>query len=228
MEKVMSTEDKIRRAEEIYNKRKQNQASTYTTKVNINEKRNIKLLKKVFIQIIICFAIYSVVYVIKNNNYIFTEDFLSKTKEILNYDINFQEIYLKITEILQKQEITNQEENLQENEENIEKEEKQEEQQETENEEQNAIGGAEEGLENTREISQMEQDALEIKNSISFINPIEGTITSEFGWRNPSSSTVPKYHTGLDIANVSGTVIHSSTAGNAILVSSTGDYRQSY
>ncbi len=98
----------------------------------------------------------------------------------------------------------------------------------TYNKEENGIGGAEENkIENTeeiRELSQMEQDALDIKNSISFINPIEGTITSKFGWRNPTTSTVPKYHTGLDIANVSGTKIKSATDGEAILVSSKGDY----
>ena len=64
----------------------------------------------------------------------------------------------------------------------------------------------------------------DIKNSISFIKPIEGTITSTFGWRNPTTSTVPKYHTGLDIANVSGTVICSATDGDVVLASSEGDF----
>ena len=70
----------------------------------------------------------------------------------------------------------------------------------------------------------MEQDAINIKNTINFINPIEGTITSKFGWRSPTTSTVPKYHTGLEIANASGTKIHSATDGDVTLASSKGDY----
>ena len=74
----------------------------------------------------------------------------------------------------------------------------------------------------------MEIDADKIKSSISFINPIEGRITSTFGWRNPTVSTVPKYHTGLDIAAVSGTVIKSATDGKVIMASSKGDYGNHY
>ena len=221
MERIMSTEDKIRRAEEIYNRRKTSQIRNATTKVNISEKKDIKLFKKMFIQIIVCLAIYSAVYLVKNNNYIFSEDFINKTKEVLSYDINFQEIY---SELMQN--IENKQDEIQEKteDENI-----QEINTNTENTEENGIGGAEDNRENesneqTRELSQMEQDAIDIKNSINFINPIEGTITSKFGWRDPTSNNVPKYHTGLDIANSSGTIIKSATDGEVILVSSKGDY----
>ena len=78
------------------------------------------------------------------------------------------------------------------------------------------------------EISQMEQDSIDIKNSVSFINPIEGTVTSKFGWRDPTTSTVPKYHTGIDIANLSGTKIRSATDGMVTLASTKGDYRKSF
>ena len=44
-------------------------------------------------QIIVCLIIYSVFYAIINNNYIFTEDFNNKAREILSQDINFGEIY---------------------------------------------------------------------------------------------------------------------------------------
>lgn len=220
MEKIMSTEDKIRRAEEIYNRRKENQYSSYTTKVNINSKKDLKLLKKIFIQIIVCFVIYSLFNIIKNNNYIFSEDLINKTKDILSYDINFNQIYSKGLETLRNYNFIQKEENTQEKKDSIEN-----------IIEENAIGGAE-AKENenqeTNEISQMEKDALEIKKSISFINPIEGTITSNFGWRNPSTSTVPKYHTGVDIANVSGTKIYSATDGIAVMVSEVGDYRKAH
>lgn len=224
MEKTMTTEDKIKRAEEIYNRRRESQNGTPMAKVNINEKKDIKLFKKMFIQIIACLTIYSGFYLVKNNNYIFSEDFLNKSKEVLSYDINFQELYSKTVEHLKNNGILTQEkENNTENEQNI---------QETENNqepvEENGIGGAEENKEETNELSQMEQDALNIKNSISFINPIEGTITSAFGLRNPTTSSVPKFHTGLDIANASGTPIYSATDGDVILASSEGDYRKSF
>lgn len=218
MEKAMSTEDKIRRAEEIYNRRRESQNKNGMAKVNINEQKDIKLLKKMFIQIVVCLAIYSVFYLVKNNNYIFSEDFLNKSKEVLSYDINFQEIYTKVIESIKNQGLIKQEQTTENTEETNNNQEATKE---------NGMGGAEENKEETNELSQMDQDALNIKESISFINPIEGTITSTFGLRNPTTNSVPKYHTGLDIANVIGTKIHSATDGDVILASSEGDYRKS-
>ena len=75
-----------------------------------------------------------------------------------------------------------------------------------------------------QELSQMEKDANYIKSSINFIKPVNGTISSMFGLRNPTTSTVPKNHTGTDIAAVIGTKIVSATDGKVILSSSQGDY----
>ena len=74
------------------------------------------------------------------------------------------------------------------------------------------------------ELSQMEQDANYIKSTINFIKPVEGTISSEYGLRNPTTPTVPKNHTGTDIAAVTGTKIVSATDGKVILSSSEGDF----
>ena len=74
----------------------------------------------------------------------------------------------------------------------------------------------------------MEKEAKEIKKSISFVAPIKGRISSTFGWRNPTTSKVPKYHTGVDIAAIEGTKIKSSTDGKIILASSSGDYGNHY
>lgn len=57
---------------------------------------------------------------------------------------------------------------------------------------------------------------------------LTGRISSTFGWRNPTTASVPKYHTGLDIAASEGTVIKSATDGEVILVSSKGDYGNHY
>lgn len=233
MEKVMSVEDKIRRAEEIYYRRKnQEMPIRENIKRPVKEKKNIKLLKKMIKQIVICLLIYSISYVIINNNYIFSNDFTQKVNEILSQDINLLQIYSNITNIIKNESQV------------IEHEEQQVEQEKTKEEIQNNdenIGGAEEistmenqdittsDIEETQseassELSQMEQDANYIKDTISFIKPVNGTISSMFGLRNPTTETVPKNHTGTDIAAVTGTKIISATDGNVIFTSSKGDY----
>ena len=239
----MSVEDRIRRAEEIYYKRKQNDNSKDKYNVIIEEKnikkdkKNIKLFKKMFKQILVCIIIYSIFYIIINNNYVFSEDFTNKVREIMSQDIDLPKIYSFITtkfnEIMENNEIKQEVENVETEENNVEV---TEEQNIVEN--QDNIGGAEENItnnedvsENTQqettkvvELSQMEQDALYIKNSISFIKPVEGIISSKFGLRNPTVETVPKNHTGTDIAANSGTPIVSATDGTVTLVSTEGDY----
>ena len=79
--------------------------------------------------------------------------------------------------------------------------------------------------ENTsKELSQMEQDANYIKSTIDFIKPVNGTISSMFGLRNPTTASVPKNHTGTDIAAVTGTKIISATDGTVIFADSKGDF----
>lgn len=261
MERTMSVEDKIRRAEEIYNRRRENEYKTSNTRVSVeNSKTNENInqrLKKMIIQIIVCMAIYFIFYYIINNNYIFSEDFKNKCQEILAYDISFTEMYKKISEAITNinksyQEIVekskqnnensendnivnqeNQEENVEPN--NLEENSTENLQEETNEQEQvnteENIGGAiiEEAAhveenENLTEEEKMKKDAEEIKSKISFIKPLEGIITSGFGWRNPTVSTVSKYHTGIDIAADEGTDIISATNGKVILSSSEGAY----
>ena len=261
MERTMSVEDKIRRAEEIYNRRRENEYKTSNTRVSVeNSKTNENInqrLKKMIIQIIVCMAIYFIFYYIINNNYIFSEDFKNKCQEILAYDISFTEMYKKISEAITNinksyQEIVekskqnnensendnivnqeNQEENVEPN--NLEENSTENLQEETNEQEQvnteENIGGAiieevahVEENENLTEEEKMKKDAEEIKSKISFIKPLEGIITSGFGWRNPTVSTVSKYHTGIDIAADKGTDIISATNGKVILSSSEGAY----
>lgn len=244
MERAMSVEDKIRRAEEIYYRRKNQEIPVRVSNRKIvKEKKNIKLLKKMIKQIIICLLIYSVFYLVINNNYIFSEDFTQKVKEILSQDINFSEVYSNILNIINQNrskleqdsvnQFTEQENNSLDqtvDEEKV--------KEEIQNNDEN-IGGAEElptieeqnvenvettDTEETSTLTQMEKDANYIKNTISFIKPVNGTISSMFGLRNPTTSTVPKNHTGTDIATVTGTKIVSATDGTVIYTSSKGDY----
>lgn len=102
MERTMSVEDKIRRAEEIYNRRRENENRTTSARVSVdknndydNKKLN-KKLKKMIIQIIVCMLIYLTFYYVINNNYVFSEDFRKKCEEILAYDISFSKTYESI------------------------------------------------------------------------------------------------------------------------------------
>ena len=244
MERTMSVEDKIRRAEEIYNRRRENSIKYNTAKVNVNSKKDFTLFKKMIWQIIICLTIYFAFYFVSVNNYVFSEDLRNKTNEILSYDMNFEKIYSSIINtynsffVSENIEDSNKENapkdngkesNKGENISQVNNEEiKQNEKEETTNVEEN-IGGATEEKDNTEKqepiaLSQEEQDIIDIKKSIKFIVPVQGYISSKFGLRNPTTSTVPKNHTGLDIAAVSGTVIKSATDGVVSLSSSEGDY----
>ena len=99
MERTMSVEEKIRRAEEIYARRQEgNQRRTATVTVNDVNKKDIKLLRKMIIQIVLSLLIYMIIYIIQNNNYIFSEEFLNKANEILSYDMNFAQIYEDLKE----------------------------------------------------------------------------------------------------------------------------------
>lgn len=95
MEKTISPEERIRRAEEIYYRRKLNNNSVRMSSSQVKdgkEKRQFSLYKKAIIQILICILIYLIFSLIKQANYIFSEEVLNKTKEFLNTDINFEKI----------------------------------------------------------------------------------------------------------------------------------------
>ncbi len=236
MERTMTVEERIRRAEEIYERRKRNEGLTVVqekeSKKEKNEKKDIKLLKKMVIQLMICISIYLLIYTIQNQQYIFSEDFINKINEIMSYDIDFKKIYEDsknfIMQIFNKEnENQNESQNkIQENNEaNV-----------TENTEvNNGIGGAveeiiEKNMEETEQVaenqnlSQEEQDILHVKNTTSFIKPIEGTISSVYGYRETATGTVPKNHTGTDIAAIIGTKIKSATNGQVVVASEEGDY----
>ena len=235
MERTMSVEEKIRRAEEIYEKRKQGMERPVTT-VNLNNnKKDIKLLKKMIVQIIICSCIYFVIYLVHNSNYVFSEDFIKQVNEILSYDTNFfllyQNIKESIEEIMNNKKQDSQDQNKGQEEQNNEQEQQDENKEsEIDNNKENiqeAIGGAEEVEQQSNEtiqLSQAEQDIVDIKSTTNFIKPIEGVISSKYGIRETATGKVPKNHTGTDIAANLGTKIKSATDGEVVLASSEGDY----
>lgn len=140
MEKAISSEERIRRAEEIYYRRRANNNSVRMSSSQVKdgkEKRQFSLYKKMVIQILICILIYLIFSLIKEADYIFSEDVLNKTRDFLNKDINFEIVIEQVGQFFQDnkdkldflgswingqddEKINEQESENQENEENIE------------------------------------------------------------------------------------------------------------
>ncbi len=218
MERVLTTEERIKRAEEIY----RNKGNVREVKEKEHSKLKSRIIKKVIIQMLVCLSIYCIFYFFQNAENLFSKDMLSKAKQVMEYDVNFNEIYkycvnwLNTNNIFSKEsenkieniianELTN-EVNLNETVENN----------------TNIGGGTEEKIETN--LSQMEIDANEIKNKYNISKPIIGTVTSRFGYRNPTTASVPKNHTGIDLAANTGTVIYASLDGVVKIASGEGDY----
>ncbi len=213
MEKVLSVDERIKRAEEIYYRRKSNNIGEIA-RVNVNtQRKNWGLLKKMILQILICVFIYISIYLIQTTNYIFSDDVLTKAKEIVSYDIDFNNLFNDIhnyingllnKEVIEESQIEETVENkLQE--ENVQEEVLVEELQE--------------------ELTQEEQDIKYVTENISLIVPLKGTITSRYGPRESDNPIVSKYHTGIDIAVNSGTTFCAAMSGTVTLVSNEGCYR---
>lgn len=244
MERIVTAEERIRRAEEIYQRRRmQRDVKVPTSNVNVSNKSEYRMFKKLVLQVIICLLIYFIFYLIKNSNYIFSEEVLNKTREFLSYDINFQNVYMQVEEYYNK----NLKHLIYTNTEQEQINEIIEEQ--TVNEEENSnnqqidggIGGGEEGVEllnneikevsadeeqenkNEVQLSQMEIDANEIKANYNLIVPLRGTVTSRFGARTPTE-IVSANHAGIDIGVNEGTIFVASMEGKVTDVSSEGSY----
>lgn len=249
MERILSQEERIRRAEEIYNRRR------YENRYNANQyayierrrdsakpnsvKTKKKIVKKMMLQIVICTIIYFAFYFMNNSKLIFSEDVNTKTKELLSYDISLSNIeenqYFKnvkeyfnglIGRIKNNgEESKNQKTENVTNEENTNSENTQtQDANESTEKNQNAepIGGAEEiAVEETK--TQEEQDIDYVKQNINIIWPLTGVITSKFGSRT-ATEIVTANHYGIDIAGNTGTSIVSAIDGTVTQNSSEGDY----
>lgn len=202
MDRIMTVEERIKKAEEIYNRRRNNEISI--TKTNINEKKtSFSLFKKMIIQILVCLVIYSSFYLIKNRNYFFSETVINKTSELLRYDINFEQVYKQVLNYIDenkeklninlKEDQDSEQENIEETtekegEKELEKDIKNEKvvdkkennsikSKETKNEEKD-VTKKKETTSTTK--TQMEIDAEYVKKHAKFIKPLEGEITSGF------------------------------------------------
>ena len=239
MERVLTADEKLRRAEEMYNRRRGVNVTKNTKTVNVPVSNRKYLLKKMIIQIVICLVIYCSYYVIKNYNFIFSKDVISKTNEILSYDINVQEIYCKVANYIKNPQIFKQnneqteEQKVEENipAENVETlepttETNSEPIQETKVE---TLSATEVSVEpivqvDSSSVNQMQIDAKEIKDNYSLINPLKGQVTSRFGVRSQTADVVSAYHVGLDIGANTGTTIIASMEGTVVASGELGGY----
>jgi murein DD-endopeptidase MepM/ murein hydrolase activator NlpD len=243
VERTISSEERIRRAEEIYNRRRtQTGVRVPTDRVNTSSNDKYKLYKKLILQIAICFVLYFICYLIKNSNYIFSEDFINKTRELLSYDINFGNTYNQIIEYYNNNlKVYFENENNDEESTNELTNEEVQNTESIENEEAGIGGGNDEELnlvtetastieqtttneEPQVELSQMEIDANEIKANYNLILPLSGyTVTSRYGPRT-ATEIVSANHAGIDIAANEGTVFIASMEGTVITASSGATY----
>ena len=226
MERIISEQDRIRRAEEIAGRRK---GTISARNINVtNTKKKMPLLTKIFIQTVVSMCIFGMAYfLVQNNNPI-----IDNIRPVLEVDINLEQIYSELNnnfksvtdwyngfidntdENMQgENENTNNESSIAANEEN------------TENSivenanETVGVGGSDENI----TLSQDEQDIAYIKENTSIIVPVQGTVTSGYGPRTPTD-IISANHAGVDIGANEGTEIIAAMEGTVELVSSYGDY----
>lgn len=214
MERVLSQEERIRRAIEISQRRNTVYGNNVqTTKVNVKPKKDYQLFKRMFLQIMICLLIYSIYYMITTTNYIFSEDVMKQTSAILSYDIDFQELYEKSLQTIKGLIGTWKEKNntnlLNEN---------------TTNEQKESYQNL---VTNTVPAISMTEEELEIatlKEKYQFIKPVNGKVTSEFGGREVTSPVMSADHKGIDIAAKQGTNILAAIEGQVEEANSNSEY----
>lgn len=231
-------EERIRRAEEIYNRRRAGSGIRVAgNSVNRAKKEKVSLFKKMILQLAICAMIYIIFYLIKHGNYIFSEEVINKTKEFLSYDINFGNLQNQISVFINSSKDKLWNENIDTNEVNSQTNTVEEDatNKEAENkiEETNTVGGIggaatnevveDEGEKKEEKKSQAELDIEYVKENYSFIIPVKGTVTSRYGKRE-ATEVVSANHAGIDIGADTGTAIYAAMDGTVTVSSSEGEY----
>jgi len=187
MERILSGDEKIRKAEEIYYRRKM---GLPTKRIEETPKRY--LGSKILLQLLIILNLSVIIIAVQNKDYIFTEVFLENLSQ---YNINLTQSIKSLIEV--------EESNSQEIVENV------------ENVQVETLKIVNEVVPNNEVISslnQMDLDIENIKKSYSFFKPIEGTVTSLFGARESKYQKVTGYHTGIDVGAEKGTSIKAAVS----------------
>lgn len=217
LERILSDNEKIRRAEEIYYRRN-------NRNISISE-RELKRTKtylgsKILLEMLILVLMALTVFAVKNKDYIFTEDFLNNFAQ---YNVDLTEKFNAVMAFFKDEEQTNEVfVNNQEAENIVEQ---------TQNQSQEIQQQVNTEVVQTQsnEVQQAEPQAIvtdvqSLKNSYNFVKPLEGIVSSGFGARQSEYQNVTGEHKGIDIASVTGTKIKASMSGTVTQVSTEGDY----
>lgn len=233
MNDLLTSQERYKRAYELYLKRNNITIEAIKEK-NVKGKSNRKLKNQILVSIFISLLLLF----IKKINISYADEIFEKIDLALTYNTNFKATYDNTYQYLKENVyskiIVSKDNNYLEN-----KSEKDDEVNVNNSELENSINEeiVEDEKENTeiisenvevindnKNLSQMEIDANDIKTKYSFIKPVDGSISSKFGNRNPTSENVPKYHTGIDLAVNTGTEVKAAIDGKVVFVSSEGDY----
>lgn len=218
MERIISEQDRIRRAEEIANRRR---GTISARSINIStEKKKMPYLTKVFIQTIASMCIFGIAYFL-NQNY---PQAIDTIKPILSQDINFEELYNKGNDFFSSLNQNTNENSVTEN--IVNEMENQATNEQVENQISNEAVNQVDGIGGSSEevpLSQDEQDIAYIKANVSMLVPTQGVVTSGYGEREPTD-IISANHAGIDIGGAVGTEIIAAMEGTVEQVSSYGDY----
>lgn len=228
MERIISEEDRIRRAEEVASRRR-NRIPAESINVPTNNKPS--LMRKLFCQVLSSICIFGILYFLSQNN----SQAMELIKPVLSEDTDFNQIYTRLDGLIK--DIGNEMRNVEtidnndvENnsvtdvKNNLANDIQMESNVTTVSSVQNvqnseeAMGGGDESID-----SETDLDVIYIKKNGSFIKPISGRITSGYGPRTPTN-IVSANHAGVDIGANTGADIVASMEGKVEVVSSQGDY----
>lgn len=244
MERLISDEERIRRAEDILERRRNmdfEYGNSSQEKGQVNNR-----IRKMLLQVLVCLCIYCGIYYIKNTKNENFNNIITSINNALNYDVDFKQIYNNVWAEIQKinsnkthtenneiidensNEIQN-DDNKTEDESNLQKTEENNSDSVGLNQENESlgIGGGFDDSATAEPLNaelQMQVDAEYIRRKLSMINPLEsGIITSGFGSRE-GSSIVSANHKGIDLGAPTGSIIIAAADGTVIEASTKGDF----
>lgn len=214
LERILNDNEKIRRAEEIYYRRNNRNISGARHEFKTQKTY---LGSKILLEMLILILLATIVFAVKNKDYIFTQDFLNNFAQ---YNVNLTEQFNSIMAKFNEEEAEDVFIN------NKSSESEQNTTQETtttisqENNAESVQTQSGEVIEKTSVVT----DSQSLKSLVNFVKPLEGIVSSGFGARESQFQNVSGEHKGIDIAATSGSKIKSAMAGKVIEVSNKGDY----
>ena len=94
MDRLISDEERIRRAEDVLERRRNTDLRISSD--NFTKSEPTSKVKKMFIQILVCLLIYCGIYYVKNSPNEKIKIYISNINSVLNYDVNFNKIYTDV------------------------------------------------------------------------------------------------------------------------------------